>query len=811
MKNLAALVLIAVIFVVSIGLTGCSGHGTTTASSLTPSLASVSVGATSSSLSVGQTLKMSAIGYYSDKSSQILTSASVWQTSDATVATVDGSGTLSALKPGIVTVTATVGSTAGSLKIAVKAPTLSSILIVPVSNALVPGQTRQLVATGVYSDGSSQDLTSQVSWSSSNQLIATVNASGLLTAIAAGQATITATSGSASGTASVNVSSVVLASIIVTPANVSLATGQTHQFAANGVFSDGSTTDITNSVVWETDAHAVATISQAGLAIGVGPGTANITATSAAVVGTIPIGVTSAVLQSIDISPNDQSIPAGSQVQFSATGTFSDSTTQDLANATFSSSDTKTAVVDPATGSATGVAANSTPVTITATAGGFTDTTTLTVTSAALQSISIDPPSATIAKGTTQQFSVSGIYSDGSTMALTEGLTWTTSSSAITVVDGSGMASAIGVGAPATINVTYAGLSTSATLTVTQATLTSLTVTPALSTVGVGGTQQFTATGVFSDGSTQDVTSMARWTSSSASIALISSDGWANTVGKGNAQITAQYQTASGSAALTVSIPVLTSIMVMPPNPVVPTYSRIQFTAVGVFSDGTTIPLSRVYWHTSWGRVARISYSGLVRTRQAGTATVTAWLHGMTGSTTMTVTSSSLTSVTISPDQTTIAPGTTQQFSLIGTFGDGAQVDLTKSAYWQTSNWKNAIITNTGLARGFAAGQVTITAFYRSLLSDQTTLTVSDASLVSIAVSPSAPTVVLGGTEPFTATGTFSDGSTQDITSICRWTSSNPVVAIVTRGGLAFSAAHGSANISATYKTITGATVLNVN
>jgi hypothetical protein len=147
---------------------------------------------------------------------------------------------------------------------------------------------------------------------------------------------------------------------------------------------------------------------------------------------------------------------------------------------------------------------------------------------------------------------------------------------------------------------------------------------------------------------------------------------------------------------------------------------------------------------------------------------------------------------------------------LTGTFGDGTQVDLSRSAYWQTSNYHDAVISNSGLATGITTGQVTITATFRSL-TDQTTLIVSGASIVSVSVTPLAPSIALGSVQQFTATGNFDDGTSQDITSISQWKSSNPTIAIVNRTGLAISAGHGISNITSTFKTTTGTAVLTVN
>ena len=798
----------------SVSVTAAMG-GVTGSASITvgqPILRSITVTGPPS-VALGATAQLTAQGVYSDQSTTTVTSQVTWQTSDSTVATVSASGLLTAKKLGSVTVTATFGSLLGSVPVTVSAPILASIQVNPSSFSIAAGQTKQLKASGVYTDGSVLDVSSQTTWTSSATNVVTVSASGLATGASQGSATITATVGSVSGTASATVTPATLTSITVTPSTASIAMGQTQAFTANAIFSDGSSTDITSSAVWSSSASSIASVDVAGLATGLASGSASITATSGTVSGSASLTVTAAKLTSIDISPDGDSIPVGGQDQLLLTGTYSDGTTQTLTNATWSSSDTTLATVD-STGLVTGVADSSgNAVTITAQAGGFTNTTTIYVTSAVAESLSITPASASIASGTTLQYSVNGVYSDGSIQPLTAGLTWTSSAPSIASISSGGLATA-GTPGQSTITVTYGALTASATLTVTAATVSSIVVTPVAPTVGINGNLQFTATGVFTDNSTQDMTSLVTWTSSAASVALINSTGLASALSNGTATITASYQGLSGSATLTVTTATLVSIAVTPANPIVPPHTRIQMTAIGTFSDGTTVPLSGVTWYTNTGRYASVSGTGIVRTKKATAQAVPVYakLNGIVGQTSLTITSMSLTAVQIAPVNPTIAAGTTEQFQLLGMFSDGVtMVDLTSSARWQTSNYQDAVINRSGVATGLSSGSVTITGSYGTLTPATTTLTISNATLQSITVAPAVQTVIIGGVQLFAATGSFSDGSTQDITSVCKWTSSDPAVAVVSATGLASSVTQGTTNITATLQGVSGSGTLTVN
>ncbi|MGB8832266.1 MAG: Ig-like domain-containing protein, partial [Candidatus Sulfotelmatobacter sp.] len=136
---------------------------------------------------------------------------------------------------------------------------------------------------------------------------------------------------------------------------------------------------------------------------------------------------------------------------------------------------------------------------------------------ATLQSIAINPATATIAEGTTQAFTATGKYSDGSTKDLTAAAQWSCLLPNMATVSSSSPTQGLATGiAPGTvvISASSGSVSNSAQLTVTGTTVTSLAVTPAAVTIGFENQQQYKAIATFSDLSTQDVTSQANWTTS---------------------------------------------------------------------------------------------------------------------------------------------------------------------------------------------------------------------------------------------------------------------------------------------------------
>lgn len=175
------------------------------------------------------------------------------------------------------------------------AATLTSIVVTPDDGSLNVGATQQFTATGHYSDNSTANITSTVTWDSSDDTYATITSGGLATGVAAGVPTISATLGEITGDTTLTVNAVTLSSIAVTPATPSIAVGGTQQFTATGTYSDSSTADITTSCTWTSGTPATATIgSGTGLATAVAEGTSEITATLGAVHNHANITVTAA-------------------------------------------------------------------------------------------------------------------------------------------------------------------------------------------------------------------------------------------------------------------------------------------------------------------------------------------------------------------------------------------------------------------------------------------------------------------------------------------------------------------------------------
>jgi 6-phosphogluconolactonase (cycloisomerase 2 family) len=212
--------------------------------------------------------------------------------------------------------------------------------------------------------------------------------------------------------------------------------------------------------------------------------------------------------------------------------------------------------------------------------------------------------------------------------------------------------------------------------------------------------------------------------------------------------------------------------------------------ATGTYADNSTQDITAaVTWSSSATGIATIynaaGNDGAAHAVGVGTSTITAALGGVSATGALTVTAATLTAIAVTPANPSVPNGNSQGFVATGTYSDQTTQTLTTSATWSSSDTQVATVTTTGNSGGMAStgavGSTTIAATQAGI-TGSTSLTVSAATLVSIAVTPANATVFIGSPQHYTVTGTYSDGSTQDLTASTStvWTSSAPLVATET-------------------------------
>lgn len=355
------------------GLSQSAGVTVYTVTGVTVSTGSVTGG-------IGSQSSITATAQTTSFSFDVTTSAA-WSSSNASVATVNSQGVIQYISAGFAVITATYAGYSATVNVTVQAKSLVSLaLTVSGGGTSVPlNGMKNVIATGTYSDASTEVLTNTAVWSSSNNSVLTVSNSlptiGKVTGVAGGTSTLTATIGSVSGTLLVTVNAVTLSSIAITPSTALVASGATYNLRATGTYSDSSTADITELVTWSTSNTSAATISNVsgskGLAtapVFTGYRSTTISAVLSLVTGTTILGVNGATLSSIVVTPT-LSVTVNQNYNLKAYGNLSDGGVIDLTDfAIWSSSNVSNVSVSNALGSkglVTGIALGTSTITAT--------------------------------------------------------------------------------------------------------------------------------------------------------------------------------------------------------------------------------------------------------------------------------------------------------------------------------------------------------------------------------------------------------------------------------------------------------------
>ncbi|HEX7488209.1 MAG TPA: Ig-like domain-containing protein, partial [Anaeromyxobacteraceae bacterium] len=260
-----------------------------------------------------------------------------------------------------------------------------------------------------------------------------------------------------------------------------------------------------------------------------------------------------------------------------------------------------------------------------------------------LQSVALAPTTVTMPTGAQKQLALVGSYSDSTTAPITSGVSWSSSNPSVANLSGGGLVIATSDSTSAgttTITASVGGLSAQASVTVTGATLQSVTVTPPSATISIPVIQTFAAIGHYSDGTTAPLVHCT-WSASPESVALVDDAGFAHGVTTGGpVTITAVDNSSglSGSATLTIAAPVLVSITVRPGVASVPVGFDRSFTVTGQYSDGTNQALTAgVTWSSSDETVASVGGTGTAHGVAQGAAVISATFGGLASTASLTV------------------------------------------------------------------------------------------------------------------------------------------------------------------------------
>jgi uncharacterized protein YjdB len=347
-------------------------------------------------------------------------------------------------------------------------------------------------------------------------------------------------------------------------------------------------------------------------------------------------------------------------------------------------------------------------------------------------------------------------------------------------------------------------------------------------TLQIGQKVPLKAIATYSDGTQQDVTGIATWSSNNPGVCTVDAKGIVTGIAQGVCVITATVHDVSGTHTITVGQPNNPNTPDGPVNPDNPAVGLVvqgatsvkvgastPWHAVAVFKDGSQQDVtSASVWTSDQPGVASVA-NGLVTGVSQGTTPIHATYQGLQATGAIQVTAGdqptpTVTSLTVSGN-TNISVGQNSQLTATAHFSDGSSQNVTSAATWSSATPSVATVLG-GLVHGVAQGAAPITASYGG---QNATVTVN----VSGSTGPVVNSLSVTGTSPmtvgqqaqYTAIANMSDGSSPNVTSQSQWTSTNPSVATVDSNGVVTAIAQGTTTITATYQGQTGIVPLTVN
>ena len=333
---------------------------------------------------------------------------------------------------------------------------------------------------------------------------------------------------------------------------------------------------------------------------------------------------------------------------------------------------------------------------------------------------------------------------------------------------------------------------------VLAASLVSIEIAPAGATREVGATWVYQATGIFDDGSLRRLGAAAGlvWSSSDPSIVSIDASTGAATAESpgGPVTITAQAQDVTGTTEASVAA-ILVDIDVSPAAVTLELGASRTFTASGTYSDGSSRPLTAadgLTWTSAEPSIVRIDAATGEATAESpgGPVAIAAAAAGVTGQAAVTVADPTLLSITVVPATVELEIGETVQLDATGTFSDDSSRQLTAADGLTWTSADPSIVSidaSTGEATAQSSnGPVTITATAGGVTGSARAW-VAPPDLLSIVVTPKAFTLAVGGSHTFTATGSYSDGTSRVLSAAdgLVWTSAQPEIVSIGEDGVA--------------------------
>ncbi|MGW9128544.1 Ig-like domain-containing protein [Paenibacillus chitinolyticus] len=720
----------------------------------------------------GKSEQIKLTAYYDDGTNEDVTKKAEWNIDNGSVATVVN-GLVTGQSSGTAIVSAKYNNQTVSVPVSIEIAKRVDPDKSQISMLLKDSEAITLIAT--YPDGTSEDVSDIAEWESDNPNVADV-LKGKVTGYGPGKATIKASYGTKSAAIKVDVDNAI--KLDLGKETVLLKKNGTEQLNLKATYADGSSDDITARADWSSSDENIVSVVKGKLFANA---TGEVTVTAKYGTKTVSVVVDVDVPKRLEAEKDPLFLQTGKEEQIVLWATYADDTKEDVADEAKWTVDNE-AVVSVTDGKVTARKAGE--ANVTATYGGKTVTV----------KVSVDIPNTIKASVKTVNFQVgsyekvtlNAIYSDGKVEDVTEKADWTSSAADIAEVR-KGVITGVGTGA-ATVTAKYG--TRTAVVQVSVGVLKTLT-TGSKTTISLKktGTQVLDLTATYSDGTKEDVTKEATWTSSNEKAATVDA-GLVTGVASGESTITATFN--NKTVTFKVQVDMADKLTA---NPTFLNFDLGENKLITLTStDGSGTPkdvTKEAEWTSSSAAVATVD-NGLVTPVSRGKTTITAKYGGKT--VTIPVEIGVVSTLEVDKRFVTTKSGSSVQIKVTATLSDGSKKDVTSSVLWKSSNYKIADVS-AGKVTGVSAGSTTVSATFGG---KSISIPVDVDKLKYLQTDKVTVELKAGATANVKATATFEDLSEQDATVQALWKSSNIRVADV-KDGIIRATGKGKATITITY------------
>ncbi|WP_188067431.1 Ig-like domain-containing protein [Brevibacillus brevis] len=723
----------------------------------------------------GDSTNLTATAIYVSGKTEDVTVKTEWTTQDANIASVYA-GQITAKSVGKSTITATYMGKPVVVGVNVTKKVKALTTEDQTLNVRI-GNTANVKLTAVYSDGTTEDVTTKADWSIDNPAIATV-VNGAIKGLNSGSGTVTAKFGSQSTTISVNVE--IAHRLEPNKNQVSLLLNGEETIKLKAIFPDGSVTeDVSDKAEWSSDNTAVADALK-GTIKAYGAGTATITAKYGTKTATIKVDVDTT--QKLELNKQNIFMNVGKEEDIELKATYANNGGSTVVNDKAEWSSDREDVAYYSNGKIHAV--KSGEAVITAKYGNKSVQVRVDV--EVPRSLYIVPAFLTMKSGKTEDVVVNASFANGTSEDVTLKVEWSSDNADVVFANGKTV-SAYKAG---TANVTAKYGGKTATLVVDVDVPQNLTADITTVAIPVGGAKQVTVKAAYpGGGSAEDITQKVVWSSSAPNVASVR-QGLITGVSTGSATVTATYGTRTVN--ISVSVGVMQTLTVDKKKIVLGNGKSETVKLTAAYADGTTKDVTdTATWSTASAAVAEVM-NGKITATGAGKTTVTGTFDGKSVSIAVEV--DQATNLSVDPRMLILNVNESKDIKLSATNSAGNSDNVTSDAEWSSSSLKVADVVN-GRVTGLSNGRATITAKYggKSISIQVEVGIVSKLEADKRFVSTKSNSNV-----QVTLTATFSDGRTMDVTNLADWKTSNYKVADVTKG-LVSGRAYGKTTVTARY------------